>query len=157
MFGVVMTTYLSEFTPAWQLYTGLLFMLVVLFAPDGFSGLIVRFFRTAFKAKEEKYLGAFLKRTIALGISLSFVVSGIILGIEMLYKLRFDTQSNISSTNNGNEASAKLLDILGHPIDCHHWSSWFFVAFLIVSGWAFLRLSWISLQIKNDAKKGEAI
>ncbi len=40
--GVLLTVVLSSYTPAWQLYLGAVFMLLVMCAPDGLAGLLTR-------------------------------------------------------------------------------------------------------------------
>jgi branched-chain amino acid transport system permease protein len=79
--GVFLTVMLSEFTKAWQLYLGLFFILIVMYAPGGLASLIMMNIRVA--------AHGYLRRILPLGLSLLLAcaigLSGVIILIELLY------------------------------------------------------------------------
>jgi len=87
--GVLMSIFLSELTPAWQLYTGILFILVVVKAPQGVSGLVLDFFNASQRVRAQASWQKFIARCAVFTTSISCIASGTILAIEMLYRLRF--------------------------------------------------------------------
>lgn len=79
--GVFLTVMLSEFTKAWQLYLGLFFILIVMYAPGGLASLIMMTIRVASHG--------YLRRILPLGLSLLAGcvtgLLGLIVLIELLY------------------------------------------------------------------------
>ncbi|MEO0315920.1 MAG: hypothetical protein RI928_2376 [Pseudomonadota bacterium] len=79
--GVFLTVMLSEFTKAWQLYLGLFFILIVMYAPGGLASLIMMNIRVA--------AHGYFRRILPLGLSLLLAcaigVAGLIILIELLY------------------------------------------------------------------------
>ncbi len=79
--GVFLTVMLSEFTKAWQLYLGLFFILIVMYAPGGLASLIMMNIRVA--------AHGYFRRILPLGLSLLLAcaigLSGVIILIELLY------------------------------------------------------------------------
>ncbi len=79
--GVFLTVMLSEFTKAWQLYLGLFFILIVMYAPGGLASLIMMNIRVA--------AHGYFRRILPLGFSLLLACAisllGLIILIELLY------------------------------------------------------------------------
>lgn len=80
---------LSEFTKAWQLYLGVFFVLMVMYAPGGVSSLILMNLRVMkfkrFKALRDPYVGILLS-TLTL-------LAGVIMVIELAYHLTLEATS----------------------------------------------------------------
>jgi branched-chain amino acid transport system permease protein len=79
--GIFMTVMLSEFTKAWQLYLGLFFILMVMYAPGGLASLIMMNFRIIAHGQFRRILPAGLKM---IGAALVATV-GLVVLIEMAY------------------------------------------------------------------------
>lgn len=77
---------LSEFTKAWLLYLGLLFLFMVMFAPGGFASLIMMNVRVAAFGKLKPLLGHYA----ALLVTGLLAFAGAAAMIEMLYHLQLD-------------------------------------------------------------------
>jgi branched-chain amino acid transport system permease protein len=83
---VLVSVLLSEVTKAWLLYLGLIFMLMVMFAPGGIASLIMMNRRVAAFGKLRGLLGWYA--LLALTGALMFV--GVAAMIEMIYHLQLD-------------------------------------------------------------------
>ncbi|MBX7228236.1 MAG: branched-chain amino acid ABC transporter permease [Burkholderiaceae bacterium] len=109
---------LSEFTKAWQLYLGIFFVLMVLYAPGGISSLILmnlRVIRFAkFKRLLDPYLGVFIG---ALLLSL-----GIMMVIEMTYHLTLDA------------SNGTVRKIFGFSFDTAGSTAWIIATSLLTAG-----------------------
>src|SRR6478736_7069775 len=77
---------LSEFTKAWLLYLGLVFLFMVMYAPGGIASLIMMNLRVAAFGKLSKLWTAYL----ALGGTAAVVLLGAAVMIEMLYHLQLN-------------------------------------------------------------------
>ena len=113
---------LSEFTKAWQLYVGIIFLIMVVFAPGGFSALIMLNLRRVKYGEWRKmrgpYLGMFITGLIALW--------GFAAVVEMAYQIQVAA------------GSGTALTVARIPLDAASTSSWLIaVAVLIVGGVAF--------------------
>nr|WP_315468279.1 branched-chain amino acid ABC transporter permease [uncultured Undibacterium sp.] len=91
--AVVMSVFLSELTPAWQLYLGLLFMLVVSLAPHGVSGMLLSWIDAAKNAKRQSHLSSFLVCTSLWLSASTFLCCGGVMMIELLYRWRFPSET----------------------------------------------------------------
>jgi hypothetical protein len=78
---------LSEFTKAWLLYLGLIFMLMVMYAPGGIASLIMMNLRVAAFGKLRTLWVSYL----ALGVTFLIVLLGAGAMIEMIYHLQLDS------------------------------------------------------------------
>ena len=92
---------LSELTPAWQLYLGLIFTFMVMYAPGGISSLIMMNLRVASFGKLRPLLGWYL----ALAAAAALVFAGAGAMIEMVYHLQI------------NQALGPTLKFLGLTLD----------------------------------------
>ena len=113
---------LSEFTKAWQLYVGLIFLIMVVFAPGGFSALIMLNLRRVKYGEWRKmrwpYLGMFVTGLIALW--------GFAAVVEMAYQIQVAA------------GSGSALTVARIPLDAANTSSWLIaVAVLVAGGIAF--------------------
>ncbi len=116
--GIFFAVILSDFTPAWQLYLGLFFILLVRYAPAGLASLILLLVRAA----SFGHFGRLFKPL--LGVSAAVVVGllGAVLGIEMLYHLTLDG------------ANGSVLTRFGLQIDTKTALPWLIAAALLLAG-----------------------
>ena len=77
---------LSELTKAWLLYLGLIFLLMVMYAPGGIASLIMMNLRLALFGKLKRVLPAYL----VLGVAGLIALTGAAAMIEMLYHLQLN-------------------------------------------------------------------
>ena len=118
--GAVVFTFfavaLSEYTKAWQLYLGVFFVLLVLFAPGGLSSLILMNLRVAkfrqFARLRDPYVGALLT---ALALSL-----GIVGLIELTYHVTLDV------------GQGPMVSLFGVPFDTSKPGAWALASALTV-------------------------
>jgi branched-chain amino acid transport system permease protein len=113
---------LSEYTPAWHLYLGVFFVLLVMFAPGGLSSLLLLNLRVArfgrFRRLRDPYVGV-----LGTGVALA---AGIALLIEMTYHVTLGIGAGSS------------VRVFGFPFDTARGESWVFAACLVAaSGVAF--------------------
>ncbi len=85
--GLLMTVLLSEYTKAWQLYLGVFFILMVMYAPGGLASLIAMHMRVIMHKRFMRILPTLLL-TCATGF-LAFV--GAVILIEMMYHLTLES------------------------------------------------------------------
>ncbi|HQS31174.1 MAG: branched-chain amino acid ABC transporter permease [Polaromonas sp. 39-63-203] len=109
---------LSEFTKAWLLYLGLIFLFMVMYAPGGVASLIMMNLRVAVYGHLRKLWVGYL----ALGVTALIVLLGAATMIEMLYHLQL------------NEALGPELTFLGANLNSKGLNSWFGAAFVMLTG-----------------------
>jgi len=109
---------LSEYTKAWQLYLGVFFVLLVMFAPGGLSSLILMNLRVLkfrkFKGLRDPYFGVLLS-----GLALAL---GCVMLIEMVYHLTLDF------------ALGPQISLFGFPFDTARAESWVFATSVLIGG-----------------------
>jgi branched-chain amino acid transport system permease protein len=109
---------LSEYTPAWHLYLGVFFVMLVMFAPGGLSSLLLLNLRVAkfgkFRRLRDPYVGV-----LGAGLALA---AGVVLLIEMTYHLTLGIGSGSS------------VRVFGFPFDTARGESWAFAAALAAAG-----------------------
>ncbi|MEK8052103.1 branched-chain amino acid ABC transporter permease [Ideonella sp. DXS22W] len=119
---VIALVLLSELTKAWLLYLGLVFLLMVMYAPGGLASLIMMNVRVA----AFKRLGRLVPSYIVLAITGLAALTGIAAMIEMLYHLQL------------NAALGPTMKFLGVQLDASAAGSWAgAVALLVVAGGLF--------------------
>jgi branched-chain amino acid transport system permease protein len=128
--GAVIVTYLqvmlSDVTEIWQLYFGLMFIVIVMFAPNGVAGLIMMH-RPLWRAGVVgRVVPAYL---VALGPALVFVVAAILL-IEMIFH---------ASAKAGDGPKMTFLRV---PLDLSSPVSWLGAVGLLAVGFILSRLVW---------------
>ncbi len=105
---VVATVLLSEFTKAWLLYLGLVFLFMVMYAPGGIASLVMMNLRVALFGKLPRLIGLYA------GLFVTGLVAlvGVAAMIEMIYHLQLNT------------ALGSALPFLGVELDAKGLTSW---------------------------------
>ena len=144
--GAVVFTFfavaLSEYTKAWQLYLGVSFVLLVMFAPGGLSSLLLMNLRVLkfrkFARLRDPYVGVIVT---ALGMAL-----GIVMLIELTYHVTLDA------------GQGSMVSLFGFPLDTVSPGPWVFAAALLGSSlvaFAYyqhgFRRSWDAIQQEIEA------
>jgi branched-chain amino acid transport system permease protein len=96
---------LSEFTKAWQLYLGVFFILIVMYAPGGLASLIMMNVRIAAQGHLRRILPTGLGVLVA-GV---FGLTGLIILIEMLYHLTLESAMGTDMTLFGQQVDTAAL------------------------------------------------
>jgi branched-chain amino acid transport system permease protein len=108
---------LSEFTKAWLLYLGLVFLFMVMYAPGGVASLIMMNLRVAAFGRLRQLWVSYL----ALGITALFALMGAGAMIEMVYHLQL------------NAALGPMLKFMGVSLNAQGLDSWFGAGFVMVT------------------------
>ncbi|HJV84057.1 MAG TPA: branched-chain amino acid ABC transporter permease [Noviherbaspirillum sp.] len=116
--GVFLTVMLSEYTTAWQLYLGVFFILIVMYAPGGIASILMMNLRVAKYGKFRRIWPHLWASCAMAGVALF----GIVMMIEMLYHLTLDAA-------NGTE-----MKLFGFTVDTAAPSGWFAAAVLLAVG-----------------------
>ncbi len=141
---------LSEFTKAWLLYLGLIFLFMVMYAPGGVASLIMMNLRVAMYGHLRKLWVSYL----ALGLTALVVLLGAAAMIEMVYHLQL------------NAALGSELTFLGAKLDSKGLNSWFGSAFVMLTGLGLFEVcrrqyarEWGQIQedIEKEIKRREAL
>ena len=140
----------SEFTRAWLLYLGLIFLFTVMYAPGGVASLIMMNLRVAAFGRLRELWVSYL----GLGITGLVALLGAAAMIEMVYHLQL------------NATLGSGLVFLGIPLDTASINSWFGSVFVLLTGLGlfeavrrqFLR-EWGEIQeyIEKETKRREAL
>lgn len=123
--GVFLTLMLSDLTSAWQLYLGVFFIVVVMYAPGGVASLMVG------QARVIKY-GKFTRvwpKLAAVCVALLVALVGLVMGVEMLYHLTLDA------------ARGPLMKLFYTTVDTKAFGAWSIALALLLAGGLGLRLS----------------
>jgi len=141
---------LSEFTKAWLLYLGLIFMFMVMYAPGGISSLIMMNLRLAAYGKLRQIWVSYL----ALGVCALVLLAGAGAMIEMVYHLQLGS------------AVGSQLHFLGVTLNAASFNSWFGAGFVLLTGLGLFELTrrqflseWSEIQesIEKEIKRQEAL
>jgi branched-chain amino acid transport system permease protein len=122
---VLATVLLSEFTKAWLLYLGLVFLFMVMYAPGGIASLLMMNLRAAAFGKLRALWTAYL----ALGGTAAVALAGAGAIVEMVYHLQL------------NAALGPTLRYLGATLNIERLDSWFGAVFVLVVGVAMFELT----------------
>ena len=106
--GIFFSVMLSEFTPAWQLYLGLFFILLVRYAPAGLASLILMLLRVA----KFGHWGRIWPSLLAVCAVSLVGVAGLVCAIEMLYHLTLEA------------ANGSVMTRFGVAINTKGWLPW---------------------------------
>jgi branched-chain amino acid transport system permease protein len=130
---------LSEFTKAWLLYLGLLFLFMVMYAPGGIASLIMMNLRLALHGKLARLAGSYA------GLLLTGLMAllGAAALIEMLYHLQLSS------------ASGSVVPFLGLPMDTADPLSWLGAVLLLAAGVAAFRPVQKRFALQWDAAQAE--
>jgi branched-chain amino acid transport system permease protein len=141
---------LSEFTKAWLLYLGLIFLFMVMFAPGGFASLIMMNLRVAAFGK----LKPLWRNYLALLLTALIAFAGAAAMIEMLYHLQLDA------------ALGSKLRYLGMQLNAAAAGSWGAAAAVMLLGLGLFEVArrmfavkWSDIQesIEKEIKRREAL
>ena len=116
--GIFLTVMLSEFTKAWQLYLGLFFILIVMYAPGGLASLIMMNVRVAAHGHLRRILPSGLG-VLAAGV---LGLTGLIILIEMMYHLTLES------------AMGTGMSLFGQQVDTAALSGWLTGGLLFLTG-----------------------
>lgn len=108
----------SEFTKAWLLYLGLIFLFMVMYAPGGIASLIMMNLRVAAFGKLKSLLGNYL----AMGATLVVALTGAAAIVEMTYHLQL------------NSSQGSELNFLGTTLNVASAGSWLGAAAVALVG-----------------------
>ncbi len=140
---------LSEFTKAWLLYLGLIFLFMVMYAPGGIASLIMMNLRVAAYGFLRKLWVSYL----GLAICGLIILLGAGAMIEMLYHLQL------------NVALGSQMKFVGIPLDAKGLNSWFGAGFVLLTGLGLFEIArrqfskeWSQIQedIEKEIKRREA-
>jgi branched-chain amino acid transport system permease protein len=129
----------SEFTKAWLLYIGLIFLFMVMYAPGGIASLIMMNLRVARYGKLRRLITGY----VALGGSALVALIGAGAMIEMVYHLQL------------NAALGTTLKYLGATLNAASIDSWFGAAFVMLVGVAMFELARRSFAHEWGEVQGE--
>jgi branched-chain amino acid transport system permease protein len=151
--GVLMTlalVLLSEFTKAWLLYLGLIFLFMVMYAPGGFASLVMMNLRVASFGRLKELWVSYLA---LFGTALVAFLGGAAI-IEMLYHMQL------------NAGAGSQLEFFGATLDVNGFNSWFGALFVLVTGLGMFEstrrqfiVQWGEIQeyIEREMKRRESL
>ena len=145
--GAVLVSYLqvmlSDITEIWQLYFGLLFIVMVMFAPQGMAGLVMMHPPLWAQRTLLKVLAAY---AVTLPPALA-MLTGIALGIEMTYRL------TVKATEGAG------MSFLTVPLAADRPLAWLSAGILVIGGFVLFRLTWpivMSAWTNVESRKEQA-
>ena len=115
---VLATVLLSELTKAWLLYLGLVFLLMVMYAPGGISSLLMMNLRVAAFGLLRKLWTSYL----ALGGTVLVIVTAVSVIVEMIYHIKL------------NEALGPTMSFAGVMLDTRGTDAWVGALLLLATG-----------------------
>jgi branched-chain amino acid transport system permease protein len=128
--GAILVTYLqlglTNLTTVWQLYFGIIFIGIVMFAPGGIAGLLMMH-RPLVRAGT---LGMVIPSYLLALVPTLILVCGVILGIETLAHY---TES---------QGQGNVIALFGIPFDATAAWTWIVAVVMIVGGYAVARITW---------------
>ena len=114
--GVFLTVMLSDLTKAWQLYLGVFFILIVMYAPGGIASIIMMNLRVAKFGMFKRVWSSMWKLVLAATVT----TAGVILAVEMLY------QRTLEATQSA------VIEMFGVSIDTAS-SSWWLMTIIVIA------------------------
>jgi branched-chain amino acid transport system permease protein len=124
--GVLFSSLLSAYTPAWQFYLGLLFIAIVLWLPGGLAQVLDHVARLLRARALTPSLARLCMQQAVAGL---VALAGLVLGVEVLYRLSLGTLLG---------GSESALTVLGMGIDISGVGVWLAAAMLLAGGVASL-------------------
>jgi len=140
----------SEFTSAWLLYLGLIFLFMVMYAPGGIASLIMMNLRVAAFGRLRELWVSYL----ALGITALIILLGAAAMVEMVYHLQM------------NAAMGPDVKFMGTVLNARGVNSWFGAAFVMLTGLGLFEVTrrhfarqWGEIQefIEKETKRRESL
>lgn len=116
--GVFFSVMLSDYTPAWQLYLGLFFILLVRYAPAGLASLILMLLRVA----SFGHFGRIWKPLLAVCAASLVGLAGVVMAIEMMYHITLEG------------ANGSVMSLFGQQVDTKTVAPWIVAGLLFVAG-----------------------
>ena len=147
---VLATVLLSEFTKAWLLYLGLIFLFMVMYAPGGIASLIMMNLRVAAFGRLRALVGSYL----ALGGTAVVMLTGAAAIVELVYHTQL--QDTLGQT----------VEFMGATLDARSVDTWFGAVFVLLTGLGLFELArrrymrdWGETQewIEREIKRREAL
>lgn len=147
--GVLLTVLLSSYTKAWQLYLGVFFIVIVMYAPGGLASLIMLNFR----AMKFRKFGRVWPRLWRVCLTVLIELTGVVMAIEMLYHITL------------NIANGPIKRLFGFAIDTSAPTGWLIaLALVVIGGIGFwftkpgFQQVWgeINVEIQDTIRKAEA-
>jgi branched-chain amino acid transport system permease protein len=126
---------LANYTGAWLLYLGLLFVLVIVFVPEGLAPFLARHVPVLRAGLAHRLLSAYA----AVGVAAALLTAGAIAAIEMTWRLSIDSDKG------------PHLRLVGIPVDVSQPWAWAWALALAAAGLAGLRLAapWAAARWKS--------
>ncbi len=115
----------SELTKAWLLYLGLIFLVMVMYAPGGIASLIMMNLRVAAHGRLKGLLGHY----VLLGITAVVALTGLGALVEMIYHLQL------------NASMGAELPFMGMSLNVSQAQSWLGAATVTLVGWVLFELA----------------
>ncbi|RZI84511.1 MAG: branched-chain amino acid ABC transporter permease [Rubrivivax sp.] len=115
---VIATVLLSEWTKAWLLYLGIVFLIMVMYAPGGVASLVLMNMRVAAHGLWRRLLAGYL----ALFGTGALTMLGVIAMVEMLYHIKL------------NEALGPHMSLFGVVLDTRSLNTWAGAVLLVLVG-----------------------
>lgn len=134
IFVTLLSLGLSDLTPVWQLYFGLIFITVVMFAPGGITGVLMRHRP--------------LIRAGTLGRVLPSYAIAFLPTLAMIVGLMLVIETTVHYTVNPNEDSH--IRAFGIPFDAANPAIWGIAAVLLIGGFFVARLTWARIAAAWD-------
>jgi branched-chain amino acid transport system permease protein len=128
--GAILVTYLqlglTNLTSVWQLYFGIIFIGIVMFAPGGIAGLLMMH-RPLIRARS---LGTVIPSYLVAAIPTLALALGVILSIETVARYA------------ASEGEGNVIDLLGVSFNATAPTTWLVAALLVVGGFLVARITW---------------
>jgi branched-chain amino acid transport system permease protein len=147
--GVFLTVLLSDFTKAWQLYLGVFFIVIVMYAPGGIASLLMMNVRLM----AYKRFGKVWPRLLTMILATLVACAGFVMAVEMLYHLTLES------------SNGTVMRLFGMPVDTAAVPGWLIALALIALGGFFFvrarpafRQAWdeANLEIEEMIRKEHA-
>jgi branched-chain amino acid transport system permease protein len=147
---VLATVLLSEFTKAWLLYLGLIFLFMVMYAPGGIASLIMMNLRVAAFGRLRTLVASYL----ALGGTALVMLTGAAAIVELVYHTQLK------------DTLGETVEFMGATLDARSVDTWFGAVFVLLTGLALFELArrrymrdWGETQewIEREIKRREAL
>ncbi|MDR3481247.1 MAG: branched-chain amino acid ABC transporter permease [Burkholderiaceae bacterium] len=147
--GVFLTVMLSDYTKAWQLYLGIFFIVIVMFAPGGVASIVmlnVRLLKFGKFRRVWRYLGVLCAMALV-------ALCGVVMMIEMLYHRALDA-------DNGT-----VMKLFAWDVDTAATEPWVIAVALLAIGMVGIRIirpayqtvwSDVSIEIEQALRRADA-
>jgi len=147
--GVFLTVVLANYTHAWQLYLGVIFIVIVMFAPGGIASLLMANVRMIKYGKFKRVLPGLLILAVGMVVGLC----GFVIMVEMMYHLTLDA------------ASGSVMQLGGYEVDTGTAVPWAIGVVLVLVGAVVFRFAkgpfhhtWgeATTEIEDQIRKAQA-